>query len=124
MLRKDARGMDAYLRAGAEARLCKDLLTMMELDLGAVLSVPDQNILHRAIRRIDQVVSRAEDNMFRDYPELPRSYIDVFYGSVKEEGESFSKVNEEVITAARGIVSELFSGADAESNKEKELVEA
>lgn len=123
MFKKNARELKVYLQAGATACLCKAVLEKTLDDLSEVISAADQDSLFRAIRKIDRIISRAEDNMFHDYPNLPHEYFDVFYGSIRER-ESLSVVNDEVILSARKTVEELFAGADAESNKEKELVEA
>lgn len=79
MLTRKERTIDVYKNTGAEMRLFKSLASKLVVDIFKVLSVSDQDMLMRALRRVDEVCSRAEDNMFRDYPKLSREYIDVFF---------------------------------------------
>lgn len=106
MLTRKERTIDVYKNAGAEMRLFKSLGSKLVVDISKVLSASDQDMLMRALRRVDEVCSRAEDNMFRDYPKLPREYIDVFYGDVRIEPRN--KVDEELIGLAKKVCNEFF----------------
>ena len=85
MLGRKERTLDTYMKAGAAMRLYRTLGTRLVLDISKVLSASDQDMLLRLLIKIDRISSRAEDNMFRDYPELPDSYMDVFFGSTDGE---------------------------------------
>lgn len=111
MLSKKERTIDEYKQAGAEMRLFKELSAKFMVDLSKVLSAPDTDKLYRALRRIDEVCSRAEDNMFHDYPKLGNEYLSVFYGSTSNEPRN--AVDEEVITTAKKMAGGLF---ERESN--------
>ncbi len=51
---------------------------------------------------------KAEDNMFRDHPDLTDEYLDVFYGST--EMEPRNDVDRKVIAMAREAADGLFKG--------------
>ena len=55
------------------------------------------------------VCSHAEDNMFRDYPELGNEYTDVFYGSVGSSPRN--SLDEEIIEKAKQVSGGLFERA-------------
>ncbi len=100
------RTIDDYKQAGAEMRLMKTLGGKLVMDISKVLSVKDQDILLRALSRIDKVCSRAEDNMFRDYPRLGSDYIEVFYGDFGDE--PINAIDEEITERAKQIAGGLF----------------
>ena len=106
MLRKKNRNMDEYKRAGAEMRLFKTLGSKLAGNISRVVSVSDYEIIRRALGKIAVVCSRAEDNMFHDYPELLNEYKDVFYGDVRAEPRN--KVDEEIIGIAKKVCDEFF----------------
>ena len=106
MRRKSERTMETYMKAGAEMRLFKSLGTKLAVDISSILSASDQVKLLRALKKIDEVCSEAENNMFRDHPELPDSYTDVFYGNI--DGKPRNDVDEKVISIAREVADELF----------------
>lgn len=106
MLRKKDRTIDEYKQAGAGMRLFKELGAKLAVDMSGVLSAPDYDKLFRALRRIDEVCSRAEDNMFHDYPKLGNEYLTVFYGSTG--GKPRNAVDEEIISRAKQVAGGLF----------------
>lgn len=106
MLQKKNRTIDEYKRAGAEMRLLKNLGTKLAVDISKVVSAADYEKLSRALNRIDEVCSHAEDNMFRDFPQLDNQYVDVFYGNVSDFPRN--QVDEEQIALAKKVADELF----------------
>lgn len=106
MIVKKERTLDLYKRAGSEMRLFKSLSADLMADISRVLSASDTDSMIRALRRIDEICSKAEDNMFRDYPNLGADYTNVFYGCVSEEPRN--KVDAEIIERARKAADELF----------------
>jgi len=106
MLKKNERTLDEYKKAGARMRLYKTLASKLYVAISHVVSAKDQDKLDRAIRRIDEVCSNAEDNMFRDFPDLGNEYIDVFYGATNSALRN--SVDEEIIALAKEAVNELF----------------
>ncbi len=106
MLKKNRRTVDTYMKAGAEMRLFKNLGTRLAVDISQVLSATDTEKLLRALDKVDEICSKAEDNMFRDHPELPDEYIDVFYGNTGDEPRN--DVDEEIIRMAKKVADELF----------------
>lgn len=106
MLRKKDRTIDEYKQAGAGMRLFKELGAKLAVDMSGVLSAPDYDKLFRALRRIDEVCSRAEDNMFHDYPKLGNEYLTVFYGSTGDKPRN--AIDEEIISRAKQVAGGLF----------------
>ncbi len=106
MLKKNRRTVDTYMKAGAEMRLFKNLGTRMAVDISKVLSATDTDKLMRALDKVDEICSKAEENMFRDHPQLPDEYIDVFYGNVRDEPRN--DVDEKIIRMARKVADGLF----------------
>ncbi|MFR4406761.1 MAG: hypothetical protein ACLT3E_09025 [Anaerovoracaceae bacterium] len=108
MISKKERTMERYLKAGAEMRLFKNLGAKMITDISYVLSAADQDKLMRAMNRIDEVCSKAEDNMFCDYPNISNEYTNVFYGNVEDAPRN--GVDKKIIEMAREAADELFTG--------------
>lgn len=106
MLAKKNRTIDEYKKAGAEMRLFKNLGTKLAVDISKVVSASDYEMLSRALHRIDEVCSRAEDNMFSDFPELGNEYIGVFYGNVGDQPRNH--LDGEIINLAKQVSDELF----------------
>lgn len=75
------RTIDDYKEAGAWMRLLKAVFGKTLIACSKVMRVKEyESPLWAAQKRIEQVCSRAEDNMFGDFPELGSKYIDIFYG--------------------------------------------
>lgn len=106
MINKKERTIDVYKQAGAEMRLFSELGGRLAIHISQVLSAPDTDKFMRALRRIDEVCSRADDNMFHDHPEISNEYMDVFYGAVS--GKPRNAVDEEVIARAKETADGLF----------------
>ena len=106
MLMKKERSMELYKKAGAEIQLLKALEHRLVMDMSKILSSADTDKLIKEFDRIDQLKSRAEDNMFRDHPDLCTDYIHVFYGNL--EGDLDSSVNDEIKALAKGIADGLI----------------
>lgn len=106
MLPKNKRTLEVYKTAGAEMRLYKTLGAKLMTDISRVLSAADQDILMRAMNKIDTVCSRAEENMFRDWPDLSGEHIDVFYGAV-DYGTKHD-LDAEMVRRAKQIADDLF----------------
>ena len=106
MYTKKDRTLDEYKRAGSEMRLFKQLGTTLAVDISKVLSAADTDKLLKALSKIDAICSKAEDNMFHDYPNLGTEYIDVFYGCVNAEPRN--DLDAEIIDRAKKISHDLF----------------
>lgn len=100
------RTMEDYMKAGAEMRLYKNLGTKLAVDISKVLSAADQDKMLRAMNKIDEICSKAEDNMFHDHPELSNDYLNVFYGNVGENPRN--DVDAKVLSMSREAADELF----------------
>lgn len=106
MINKKERTIDVYKQAGAEMRLFSELGGRLAIHISQALSAPDTDKFMRALRRIDEVCSRADDNMFHDHPEISNEYMDVFYGAVS--GKPRNAVDAEVIARAKETADGLF----------------
>jgi hypothetical protein len=106
MLNKKERTLDVYKQAGAEMRLFKHLAAKLSVDISKVLSAGDTDMLLRALGKVDIICSRAEDNMFRDFPGLTSDHIDVFYGNVQDGPRN--DVDAEMMARAKEAADELF----------------
>ena len=60
------------------------------------------------MKRIDEVCSKVEDELLRDYPDLSNEYIDVFYGSADLSPRN--DVDRQVMAIARKAAEKLFTG--------------
>lgn len=106
MIHKKERTIDLYKEAGAEMRLFRILGDILAIRISRVLSASDSDKFMRALQRIDEVRSRAEDNMFHDHPDLSNEYLDVFYGNFSEKPRN--TVDEEIRALAKEKTDELF----------------
>ena len=101
------RTIDDYKEAGAWMRLLKAVLTSTYVSCSKVARVKEyENPLWSAEKKIEQVCSRAEDNMFGDFPELSNEYIDVFYGA--PDSHCRNDVDSEQVELMIKLVKELF----------------
>lgn len=106
MIRAKERTIDVYKRAGAEMRLLKSVLSKVTVDVSKVLPATETDKLIKEIDRICLICSRAEENMFKDYPNLSNEYTDVFYGALNFEPRN--EVDAEIIETAKRVADELF----------------
>ena len=89
-------------------RLSKAVLTKLIVEISPVISAADQDRLISLENKINLICSKAEDNMFRDHPELSNEYLDVFYGNI--ESRPRNGVDRRVIEMAREAADEVFDG--------------
>jgi len=106
MLAKKRRTLEVYKTAGAKMRLFKTLAAKLLTDVSCVLPTTDQDKLMRAMDKISEVCSHAENYMFNDLPELPAEYVDVFYGAVNLDPRN--ELDAEMIQRARQAAHDLF----------------
>ena len=106
MLNKKERTLESYMKAGAEMRLLKTIGGRVAVDVSYVLSAADTDKFLKALRMIEEVSVRAEDNMFRDHPGIADIYTDVFFGSINDKPRN--DVDRTVIEMARAAADELF----------------
>lgn len=106
MLNKKERTLELYKRSGAEIRLLKATFGKLIHDVSCVLYAKDVDKLFKILDEIKIIGSKAEDNMFRDFPEISSKYLDVFYGDLDDVPRN--KVDEEIIQKARTVADELF----------------
>ena len=107
MVQKNKRTINVYLQAGASARLYKEAGSKFVKDISKVLPSADTDRLLKLLNRIDAICSKAEDNMFRDHPDLSDEYLDTFYGDLRTEPRN--DTDKKVIDLARETAQELFN---------------
>lgn len=88
-------------------RLLKSLSARLITDTGSILLKTEQDKLMRAMDKVHQLCSVAEENMFKDYPDLSNHYIDVFYGDVSDEPRN--EVDKKIIEMAKEVSDGLFT---------------
>lgn len=115
MIERKKRTLDLYKQIGAEARIVKQFLTRFLVDISRVLYAKDNDRALKYDQVINTIISNAEDQMFRDYPCLGHYYINVFYGSLKQE--PINEVDREIMTIAKTHLVNLI----AEITTEDEL---
>ena len=95
-----------YKEAGAWMRLCKDVISKTELACCMVLNRKDTALIEKAAEKIASACSRAEDNMFSDYPDLTTGSADIFYGTL--EARPRTDIDSEQIELAKELIINLF----------------
>lgn len=108
MVNRKERTIEVYKNVGAQMRLFKTMGSKLAVDISHVLSANDTDMFLRALHKIDEVCSRAEDNMFRDHPKISDEYLSVFYGDVGTAPRG--DVDKTVLGMAREVADGLFEG--------------
>lgn len=106
MYNKNERTMEVYVEAGAYARLLSDIGTKAAVAMSKVLPAKETDRLVNLLNRFDEIKCKADDQMFRDFPDLGHEGTAVFYGTLSEEPES--ELEENVISAAMQQAKGLF----------------
>ena len=106
MINKKERTIELYKLVGAEMRLFRTLGGNLAIHMSQVLLSTDTDKFMRVLQKIDEVRSRAEDNMFHDHPEVSNDYLNVFYGDLKHEPST--PVDAEVMAKAKEAADVLF----------------
>ena len=106
MIRAKDRTIDVYKRVGAEMRLLKSILSKVTVDVSKVLTATETDKIINELDKICLIFSKAEENMFKDYPKLSNEYTDVFYGALNCAPRN--EVDAEIIETAKRVADELF----------------
>jgi hypothetical protein len=106
MYNKNERTMEVYVEAGAYARLLSDIGTKASVAMSQILPAKETDKLVNLLHRFDEVKSKADDQMFRDFPDLGHEGTAVFYGTLSLDPNG--KLDEEVIGTAKAKARELF----------------
>lgn len=106
MIARNERKIDVYENAGAYMRLLKTVGTKAVVAISPVLHAKDTDKFLKALNTIDVICSKADSNMFSDYPDLDNEYIDIFYGDLSSDPKN--GVDEKIITMAKERTVELF----------------
>lgn len=109
--------MEVYVEAGAYARLLSDIGAKASVAMSQILPAKETDRLVNLLHRIDEVKSKADAQMFRDFPDLGHEGTAVFYGTLSQNPNC--KLDEEVIGTAKAKARELFGdevrgGGDAD----------
>lgn len=106
MLNKNERTMEVYVEAGAYARLLSDIGAKAAVAMSKVLPAKDVDRLVILLNRIDEIKCKADDQLFRDFPQIGHEGTDVFYGTLSQAPEN--ELDVEVISAAKQKAKDLF----------------
>ena len=106
MLNKNERTMEVYVEAGAYARLLSDIGAKAAVAMSKVLPAKDVDRLVILLNRIDEIKCKADDQLFRDFPQIGHEGTDVFYGTLSQAPEN--ELDRTVISAAKQQAKGLF----------------
>ena len=110
MKKKTDRTMTMYVEAGAYMRLLSYIGAKAAVAMSKVLPAKDADRLMKLLQRIDEIRSKAEDQLFDDFPNIGNEGTDVFYGTLSAEPRN--ELDEEVIRMAKQKTMELFGKED------------
>ena len=114
MLYRKDRTMETYIKAGAYARLLFDIGNKAAEALSCVLPAKDTDRLLVLLNKIDWIKSKADTQLFTDYPGLGHEGTSVFYGPLNYAPEN--ELDERVISEARRMAAALFGDADQDGS--------
>ena len=106
MLNKNERTMDTYMEAGAYARLLSVIGTKAVVEMSKVLPAKDADRLVVLLNKIEEIICKADDQLFRDFPGIGNEGTDVFYGTLNAEPRN--GLDRKVIQMAKQKAMELF----------------
>ena len=107
ILPKKERTLETYKQVGAEVRLMKAVTVKAACSLGGVLTSDEYAKVSRALSLLDEAVSRADDRLFRDHPDIADEYTSVFYGHLG--GAPISPLDEEMHRRAKEYADGIFA---------------
>ena len=110
MYNKNERTMEAYVEAGAYARLLSDIGTKAVVAMSKILPAKETDRLVGLLNRFDEIKCKADDQLFRDFPGLGHEGTAVFYGNLSQEPDC--ELDEEVIGLAKAKAAELFGDGE------------
>ena len=106
MYNKNERTMEVYVEAGAYARLLSDIGTKAAVAMSKILPAKETDRFVNLLYRFDEVKCKADDQLFRDFPDLGHEGTAVFYGTLSTDPRNH--LDAEVIRAAKAKAAELF----------------
>lgn len=106
--------MEVYVEAGAYARLLSDIGTKAAVAMSQILPAKETDRLVVLLNRFDEIKCNADDQLFRDFPELGHEGTAVFYGTLSQEPDC--KLDEEVIGMAKAKATELFGDGERDNS--------
>lgn len=107
MIAKRERTKEAYLKAGADLCLCREILQRAILSASGLLYAKQGDKLVNALHIIQAICVSAEDNMVRDFPDLGSGVGDVFFRSFREPAmtDLARRIDELVVEELEDILS-------------------
>ena len=115
MYNKNERTIEAYVEAGAYARLLSDIGTKAAVAMSKILPAKETDKLVVLLNRFDEIKCKADDQLFSDFPGLGHEGTAVFYGTLSQEPDC--TLDEEVIGLAKAKAAELFDDTSSEELK-------
>ena len=106
MLNKNERTLEQYLEAGTYARLLSDVGTKAAVAMSRILPAKEADKLVYLLNKIDEVKCRADDQLFRDFPQLGHEGTAVFYGTLSQEPDC--ELDKQMIFMAEKKAMDLF----------------
>lgn len=105
-LRKPKRTIYIYIRASAEFRILKMLISKLYDDASKLLPAPKSDQIKTVANIINKVCSEVETNMFKDFPYISQDCTRLFYGA--EDNPAFISIDKQVHKHMKEIIESLL----------------
>lgn len=106
------RTLEEYMRLGAYYTILKEIVVTTDVETGYLCGGKIAKNTSRAVEKIYQSCSDAEDCMFKDYPMLESDYVNVFYGGIS--GSKKTPVAKREKQMIKDILKEMIERLDKE----------
>ena len=110
---KDKRTMEQYMKAGADARLLKEVMNRFISDASPLMYAKEIDKLIAIKGKLDIVISTLDTRLFEDFPETGHEGVDVFYGALNCNQQS--DMDESIYRIVRTITKEILIGMEGEN---------
>ena len=106
MLSRNERTMDLYVEAGAYARLFSNIGASVVVAMSKILPAKESDKFVNLLGKFDEIKCKADDQLYKDYPDIGSEGMDVFYGVLSKEPQN--RLDEKVIYTAKRKAREMF----------------
>lgn len=107
MVSKKERTMENYVKAGAAIRLLKEVYVNAVVEVSKILPVKNLRKFESFDTTLNTVSSLAEEQLYRDYPDLGKEGLHVFYGCMNTG--RVDELDKKVVTEAKNEIEKMFS---------------
>lgn len=107
MKKKKDRELELYVRAGAAYQLSQEVFRMLCNEMTNVLPDSDVDEMAEPMDNLEKIIFRAEEKMYRQFPELSEDYVSVF-NSFGDDWLPKSEVEEKIFQLEEEMVVALW----------------